>query len=919
MADSGATIEFLRACYEADNRQTAIANLFNKSIRHLQFIEGEERLLCDLLPRIPMMSEAASAAMKDAQLYRREKNLLYCAFPIVGRLPARGPQKSSTKLCAPLLFYPARLVEEEATIQLEIDLTQQQVNVPVLADLAAASDAVDAELDELISEFPQAPLGRDDVQILIALLQDFFPAMDALSLAQYPALHSEKQVRQIVKNVASRSKKLTCLPACALALTPNSPNTRGVLYELEQMTANQRLSKPLAIVLGQRRPHAKQAKLREATRVPAVLSRAQQQVLASAATSPLTLVIGPPGTGKSYTIAALAVDHIARGESVLIACRKPQAVDVVARMIEELLGPNECVIRGGESRHVRELKKSLEHLLQGIKRQIRSSIPRKHGISDNPNRELAHLDRQMQRLEADLTQQLADELRYGELISEESSGFVAKLVRTWRLMWLQKRLTRKPAFWDRVQTYDQALDASNELTRELLKQRIDDRIERTLKDHRQALTRFLSSLRSRSSTRQEELFGEIDPKLLLGTFPVWLTNVADVAELVPLETEMFDVAIFDEATQCDMASALPILQRAKRAVVVGDPNQLRHVSFLSMARQRDLGESYGLDQQDIERLHYRDNSLLDLIDEAIVSQDNVHFLNEHFRSMPAIIRFSNEKFYQNSLSVMRMHPKTTTAKCIFTHHVSEGKKEGGANPPESEALVGELTRLIEAQAPLPPQACQSIGVLSPFREQVDLLGEMLQEQLTLDAFKRHDLRIGTAHAFQGDERDVMFLSWVIDNDAHHSSHRFVENPNLFNVAITRARHQQHVFHSVNREHLATDSLLRQYLAAISHLAPPQSPARSVVDKCLNDVRAALEAEGFRVWPDYELAGVVIDLVVEKEGSTQGIDLVGCPGDYGAALDLERYRILRRAGLPLFPLPYRCWVEDREACISAMIG
>ena len=64
MAQPRQIIQFLRACYEADNRQTAVANLFNKSIRHLQFIEGEERLLSGLLPRIPLATEAAPTAMK---------------------------------------------------------------------------------------------------------------------------------------------------------------------------------------------------------------------------------------------------------------------------------------------------------------------------------------------------------------------------------------------------------------------------------------------------------------------------------------------------------------------------------------------------------------------------------------------------------------------------------------------------------------------------------------------------------------------------------------------------------------------------------------------------------------------------------------------------------------------------------------
>lgn len=298
------------------------------------------------------------------------------------------------------------------------------------------------------------------------------------------------------------------------------------------------------------------------------------------------------------------------------------------------------------------------------------------------------------------------------------------------------------------------------------------------------------------------------------------------------------------------------------------------MSFLSKARQKELADEHELDEADRSRLQYRERSLLDFVDQTIVSQDDVHFLNEHFRSMLEIVRFSNEKFYQDALSVMRLRPKTARTKCIVIRQVSDGKKEGGANQQEAQAVVDELNRLIEAQSALPNHACQSMGVLSPFRDQVDLLAERLEERLPIEAFERHNLRVGTAHAFQGDERDVILLSFVLDSDAHHSSIRFLDNANLFNVAITRARHQQIVFHSVESKQLPVESSLRQYLESIDQAPESDDTSETAADDCLNEVQTALETEGFRVWPDYELAGVAIDLVIEKDGDTLGIDLVG---------------------------------------------
>jgi len=673
-------------------------------------------------------------------------------------------------------------------------------------------------------------------------------------------------------------------------------------------------------VLGEEVDEPEEIPERETTRVPAVLSRAQKGILTSAASTRLTLVIGPPGTGKSYTIAATAVDHLSRGESVIIACRNQQALSVIAGMIETLLGPNQCVIHGGERQRHRQLKSSLEHMLQGIRSRLRRGPMDSRDGSQATDGQLASLDTRLARLERALFKHLQDEVLWGRLATERGGGLTRRAIRGWQRWWLERRLRNRPEAWKRILQYEHSLREFNDLTRQLLVTRIQERVESSLRTHRRDLTKFLQSLRSRSSTRQEKLFSQVDPKILFGTFPIWLTTIPDASKIVPLKAEVFDVAIFDEATQCDIASCLPILQRAKRAVVVGDPNQLRHVSFLSNERQHRLAQHYGLDEEQQQRLRFRQKSFLDLVNESVTTQDHVHFLDEHFRSMPQIIRFSNRKFYGNSLSVMRRKPRTAGLRCVFPVFVASGKKVGGANRVEAERLVDDLQRQVVEQADLPGTACQSMGVLSPFRDQVDLISQLLEQRLPLDAFQRHQLQVGTAHAFQGDERDVMFVSLSVDAGVHHASLRFLNHPNLFNVAITRARHKQYVFYSIPPEQLPMGSLLREYLESIQgDLKVDNQPRRNVVDEFLCAVKTELESCGCHTWPSYELAGLRVDLVVEMNGRTLGVDLVGYPGLYEEAIDLERYRILQRAGFPLFPLPYSRWCGDRNACLDAIVS
>jgi len=267
---------------------------------------------------------------------------------------------------------------------------------------------------------------------------------------------------------------------------------------------------------------------------------------------------------------------------------------------------------------------------------------------------------------------------------------------------------------------------------------------------------------------------------------------------------------------------------------------------------------------------------------------------------------------------MTERPETAALDCVTFCHVADGQKVGGMNDREAQVLVDRVAERVEAEAELPEDLCHSLGVLSPFRDQVDHLFALIQSRLPLDSLHRHKLMVGTAHTFQGEERDIMYLSLAVDSDTHPASFRFLNNPNVFNVSITRARNEQYVFCSLQPEVLGADTLLRRYLASISGGTQSQrAPLSAPRDVFLRQVSGELQQRGFHAWPAYPLAGMKIDLIAEKAGKTLGIDLIGYPGRFAPVFDLERYRMLQRAGLPLFPLSYYAWSKDRSTCIEAI--
>ncbi len=199
------------------------------------------------------------------------------------------------------------------------------------------------------------------------------------------------------------------------------------------------------------------------------------------------------------------------------------------------------------------------------------------------------------------------------------------------------------------------------------------------------------ALISRKKKSNDNILETEDFKPLLDAFPCWCVTTYAVSDSLPLKPGMFDVAIIDEASQCDIASCFPIMYRAKRTVVVGDDKQLPHLSFLEKAKEQSFLSQYGIPDKYQLMWRFRTNSMFDLAD--YYSMNSV-MLDEHFRSLPPIINFSNKEFYNDRIRVMK---KDSTADCaIDIVNVPDGKVDMDAtrNLPEIEALVKTLHEII---------------------------------------------------------------------------------------------------------------------------------------------------------------------------------------------------------------------------------
>ena len=898
-------IKYFNACYQADNSGLTINNFLSSSVENRVVFEEEEELINGSLPFIPIEPKKAVDALKTIGIYRKEKELVYSSLFILGKTISFTNRP--TTICSPLFIYPAKIFLDDDIYYFEADNSQRRVNYALLSQIRKNEEDNNDFFEEFSDAVLQNNIDEFTLSSIIGILKKHIPELDTTYLNDFPKLMPQTEIKKLLSSENSELDKYIIIAASGLGIIKRSVNTRGIINELTTMSKGGKLSTPLKTIFNFQ--ELKEKRTKKAGRVPAIMNLAQQKVLKIAEKFPVSLINGPPGTGKSYTISALAIEQMSKGKSVLIASRTDQAVDVIADKIENQLGIKNVITRGGRKEYLRELKQHLQNLLSGIR------MPDENNSSSAIAKKLKTLDKKIASLEKQFIKRVDDELDWGKYIVEnqDNEGFFVSL----RKKYINWRNSSAETHWDIIKQLDNTLKNENTETIKYIEQIFNEQVFEALKGFREDFKTLLKALRARHGSRQENLFEEIDFRLILKTFPIWLVKMSDIYKVLPLQNELFDIAIIDEATQCDVASTLPIIQRAKQVVFTGDPNQLRHVSFLSTVRQNSIAKKFNIENIDPFLIDYRNNSILDVITESINNQEQVVFLNEHYRSTPAIIRFSNQKFYSNSLKIMSNRPDVPYNEGIEVIKCNGKRTKKGTNIEEADIILHKIHLIIDNEAQLPKSACKSIGILSPFRAQVEFLSEKVKRQFTLHQIERHKLHVATAYGFQGEERDVMFLSFVLDNESHPTAFRHANKKDVFNVSITRAKSLQYIIHSLNSNELKPTSLLRQYLDSFITTGKEIKPNK-VKDIFIDEVVVELQKLNFAVWVAYPIAGLKIDIIVQHKNKTFGIDLIGYPGEFKEAFTLERYKMLQRAGLSTFPLPYTYWVSDKENCLAEIM-
>jgi len=616
------------------------------------------------------------------------------------------------------------------------------------------------------------------------------------------------------------------------------------------------------------------------------LNAEQIGALRNACTQPLSVVAGPPGTGKSQVIVSMAASVIAAGGSVLVASKNHQALDAVEERLGGLAEGVNFVVRTLDPRTERDT--GFAEVLASLVTEPTSS---RHSDADDDwasLRELAEerarlLDSNERRAEleceiAELLEKRRPEAKAPAETRQKPISLLQRLLRLFRsvdaetkdygartippdisALRSERDATKNES--DPVDLTNRIADAACKVLPPIFAQRIvlDEDTRQELVDAKDAMDLEGSSAAPFSLARD-----------VIRHRPLWLASVLGTPKRIPLDDGLFDLVIFDEASQCDIASAIPLFARARRSVVVGDDRQLAFIPSLGRKQDRNLMAAQGLPIGSMSRMA---QSIRSLFDAAVRVKDVPRvMLAQQYRSAGPIVDYISTEFYGGKLrtaydpATLRA-PKGMKPGLAWTDVPAPVEPmSGNVNRAEVSAVARHLKMLLVEQGYI-----GSVGVIAPFRSQVAALEAELASCIPATAREAADLRVATVDRFQGQERDLILFSPCLGASSAESARTFVQRDlRRLNVAISRARAVAHVFGDLNFARSGKVAALARLAAYATE--PRVKSSEGVFDsEWERRVYHALKNRGLEPVPQYEIAGRRLDFALFG-GSDVKLDL-----------------------------------------------
>lgn len=432
----------------------------------------------------------------------------------------------------------------------------------------------------------------------------------------------------------------------------------------------------------------------------------------------------------------------------------------------------------------------------------------------------------------------------------------------------------------------------------------------------------------RTGKRAPRLLKQAKEQMKIGqkAVPAWIIPVHRALETFDPVDTVFDVAIIDEASQSSL-EALVITLMAHKIIVVGDDKQVSPMMVGVNFDERDeiLKKYLG---------PYLKNSLM--FDgnisfyEIVATAFKPVMLEEHFRCVPEIIGYSNEKMYNNRILPLRDSHSSELIPPVINYRV-DGKRNGKEkiNDKEAECIVSLMLACWEQTE----YADKTFGIISLLGDEqaFHIMNFAYNHDINMQEWNQRQVVVGNAASFQGDERDVMFLSMVDDVESANRSRTKLDLRRRYNVAASRAKDQLWVVNSLDYTKLKHGGNLEDedvryglleyaahYREHRARFLEAEAKAESPFEA---DVAKYLLAKGYHIQQQYEAGPYRIDIVVSYENKQIAIECDGERFHSGAAKieeDMERQCILQRIGWKFIRIRGGMYYRDKDGTMEDVI-
>lgn len=432
--------------------------------------------------------------------------------------------------------------------------------------------------------------------------------------------------------------------------------------------------------------------------------------------------------------------------------------------------------------------------------------------------------------------------------------------------------------------------------------------------------------------------------------PVFMMSPLSVAIHLPPELPLFDMVIFDEASQIKPEDSLSAIIRARQAIVVGDTRQMPPTSFFDRLADDEDEVDDGSAESELGNEARKLESVLSLMSGVTLGRVRRPDLRWHYRSVhPSLIQPSNEMFYENRLIVFPSPSSVQEGRrigVVFHHHpetVYEAGSKNRVNKEEARLVADAVLKHVQTRGD------ESLLVAAMNKPQADLIFDEVQKREREDPqafeayrskFPHEPLAVKNLENVQGDERDVVFISVTYGRDSEGIL-RQQFGPLLqdggerrLNVLITRARSRCEVFSNIAADDIRSDKpragvqSLKRYLqfaatGIIEVATPTGGEAESPFEE---EVASALRDHGFEIHPQIGSEGYRIDIgIVDPAHPGRYLLGVECDGaTYHAARsardrDKLRQRVLEKRGWRLHRIWSHDWWQDRDGEVRRLLA